>query len=95
MDRVKANIEWAFAGEPPDWKGLLENLERQGISVVVTGAGKGSGENIFFVDHISKSVFGGDVLSEGYGLNELQNRCVPEEIQDQQEIQKQHLNLHL
>ncbi|HEY4288862.1 MAG TPA: relaxase/mobilization nuclease domain-containing protein [Puia sp.] len=94
-DRVKTSIEWSFAGEVPDWKGLLEDLERQGITVVVTESRNGSAGNLFFVDHIGKSVFAGVVLSEDYSLLELQKRCVQEEIQDIQEIQKQHLNLHL
>jgi hypothetical protein len=94
-DRIKTNIEWSFAGMPPDWKGLLENLERQGISVVIMETGSGSAGNLFFIDHIGKSVLAGEAMSDAYSLSELQKRCLQDEIPDIQEIQKQHLNLHL
>jgi hypothetical protein len=94
-DRIKTNIEWSFAGAPPDWKGLLENLERQSISVVIMETRGGSAGSVFFIDHIGKSVFAGETMSGAYSLSELQKRCLQEEIPDIQEIQKQHLNLHL
>src|SRR5258708_36115772 len=62
QQRVKTAIDWTLAGTPPDWKGLQQALKNEGIEVVLQADKKGGPEGLVFVDHDSKSVFGGESL---------------------------------
>jgi hypothetical protein len=79
--RIKTAIDWTLAGSAPDWEGFREALEQERISVVLQPKKKGGAEDIFFVDHESKTVFGGESLGSQYRLDSIRNRCVEEEQQ--------------
>jgi hypothetical protein len=76
--RIDTAIQWTLAGRAPTWAGFVESLEQEGIDVVLSKK-QDKSEQIFFVDHIKKTVFHGDGLGENYSAPALRNRCVPEE----------------
>jgi len=90
-DRVSTAIEWALAGQTPDWAGFAASLERDGISIVVAK----DDDRVFFVDHTGKSSFEGKNLGEGYVLASLQKRCTPKDDLVDEITQAQQLRLHL
>ncbi len=94
-DRMQTAIEWSLAGQSPDWKSFQKDLERQGISMVLTGARNGLPEQVYFVDHVNKSVYAGKSLADDYSANDLRNRCAPEETAGEHETIRQHLNIHI
>lgn len=75
--RMTTTIDWTLAGQPPDWQGFKDNLESEGIDVVVQTDKKGR-RSLFFVDHEDKSVYSGDSLGTEYGLETLRSRCAAE-----------------
>jgi hypothetical protein len=90
--RVKSAIDWTLSGNPPDWKGFQQSMEREGIHVVVQADKKGGPEGVFFVDHESKCVFGGEGLGERYRLESVQERCAAER---QEEVEEESLRQRL
>ena len=78
-DRVRTAVDWTLAGQPPDWPGFREAMEREGISVVVQADKKGGQEGIFFVDHEAKSVFTGESLGIRYVLEAIRSQCLQEQ----------------
>lgn len=93
-ERLHSAIEWALAGRAPDWRQFTERLDKEGISVVTDR--KDERERVFFVDHTHKSAFAGESLGKNYEVASLRNRCAPEQQKlAEEQIQKQHLNLHL
>ena len=92
-ERLHTAIQWALAGRAPDWKHFTDSLARQGITMVTDR--KDERERVFFVDHAGKSAFSESSLGNGYDLEVLRNRCAPEQQFMEEQIQKQHLNLHL
>jgi len=87
-------VEWALAGSTRDWKGFEQNLEREGVSTVITKNKEGD-ERIFFVDHKSRSSFEGKNLGGAYQLEILRNRCRPAEESTEEQVQVQRLHLRL
>jgi hypothetical protein len=59
QERVKTAINWTLAGTAPDWKGIGQSLEKEGIAVVLLTERKGEPDAVYFVDHDSKAVFSG------------------------------------
>ena len=92
-ERLHTAIEWALAGRAPDWKQFTESLEKEGIAIVTDR--KDGKERGFFVDHAGKSAFEGSELGKGYDLESLRNRCKSEEQLMEEQLQKQHLTLHI
>ncbi|GGB09013.1 relaxase/mobilization nuclease domain-containing protein [Puia dinghuensis] len=93
-ERLHTAIEWAVAGETPDWARFKENLEREGIDVVTAKRADGE-ERVFFVDHVGKYAFGGESLGAGYDLAALRKRLAPEQQLEEQQSQEHQINLHL
>ena len=93
-ERLHTAIEWALAGEAPDWAGFKESLEKEGIAVV-TNRKEGGKEQVFFVDHAGKCAFSGENLGAGYDLAALQARLAPEQQLTEQQVQQHQINLHL
>ena len=95
-NRIKTEIDWALAGRPPAWESLRQELEREGISIVVQKERKGDPAAIFFVDHNAKCVFSGQSLGNEYLLESIKQKCEEEQEQQQlEEIQQQHHSLRL
>jgi hypothetical protein len=94
-DRLRTAIEWAFAGQLPDWTGLQNGLERDGISTVVTGSIADSAEHLFFVDHTNKTAFSGESLGSQFSLSAIRERCsAAERVMDEESL-NQHLKLSI
>lgn len=94
-ERLRTAIEWAFAGQPPDWDKLQESLEREGISTVVTRPKADSAEHLYFVDHANKIAFSGENLGAKFSLDSIRERCLPTEQLKEEESLNQHLKLSL
>jgi hypothetical protein len=93
--RLETAIEWTFFGKTPDWAGFLQALIREGINTVIREEKDERSGGIFFVDHREKSVFSGESLGEQYTLDALQKKCVQQQGEQQEEIQRHHLRLRL
>ncbi|HEY4061193.1 MAG TPA: relaxase/mobilization nuclease domain-containing protein [Puia sp.] len=95
-ERTQGIIDWTLAGRAPDWNGFREAMERDRISVVVLAEKKGGPEEIFFVDHITRSVFEGKTLGDKYLLETIRQRCSPEQPpRDDEDTLRQRLHLGL
>jgi hypothetical protein len=92
-ERLQTAIDWALAGQTPDWSTFKENLERDGIAVVTDI--KGDNGNVFFVDHVGKAAFAGNSLGPAYDLVSIQGRLAPEQVLSEEQTQRHHLNLHV
>jgi hypothetical protein len=90
LQRVTTAIDWSLAGQPPDWPGFREAMEEEGISVVVNPDKKDGPEGVFFIDLETKTVFSGESLGRGYGLDAIRAQCAQErlEIEVQEETLK-------
>lgn len=95
QQRMTTAIDWTLAGQAPDWQGFKDNLESEGINVVVQTDKEGRG-SVFFVDHEEKCVFAGESLGRDYGLHVLRERCIPErEAMEEEETIRQYHHLRL
>jgi len=93
--RIQTAIEWTLAGKAPDWKLFQDSLCKEGINVLVQEKEKGYSPEIYFIDHQEKAVFSGESLGSQYTLSALQQRFVQHVNQEEVDIQKHHLRLHL
>jgi Relaxase/Mobilisation nuclease domain len=94
-ERLHAVIDWSLAGQAPDWNRWREDLERDGISVVVSKSKTDSEEHLYFIDHRTKSAFSAESLAPHYTLHAIRERCRPEERLVQEEIPSQRLKISL
>jgi relaxase-like protein len=95
IQRVQTSIDWALAGQVPDWQGFRLALEKEQIDVVVRKNESNRQPGIFFIDHQTQSVFTGEDLGMQYSLLSLREKCVPDQILDQEEELSQRLRLTL
>jgi hypothetical protein len=93
--QVKTAIDWTLAGATPDWEGFQEGLEQERVSVVLQSDKKGGPEEIFFVDHESKTAFGGIALGSEYHLEAIRDRCAEESVQSLEEELRLRHRIHL
>jgi len=93
-ERLSTAIEWALAGRAPNWKELTEDLEKQGIALVVE-KNKGDIQRLFFIDHGNKCAFEAKNIGPSYCLDELKNRCRPEEQMTEDIELKNNIRQHL
>lgn len=91
--RVGTAIEWILAGRSTNWAGFVQSMEREGISVVLQKAGQS--EAVYFVDHRERAVFSGESVGYQYSLPALQEKMVERVDQEETEIHRHHLRLHL
>jgi Relaxase/Mobilisation nuclease domain len=94
-ERLTTAIEWGLAGKVQAFSKFREELERDGISIVPQRDKSGGPEQIWFVDHQSKTVFGGAALGEDYTANAIRQRCISEETYQQQLQLEQNLTQEL
>jgi hypothetical protein len=94
-ERLHTVIDWSFAGQAPDWTGLRDDLERDGVSVVISKSRADSAEHLYFIDHRTKSAFSGESLGNRYTLDVIRERCRPEERLIEEEIPSQRLKISL
>jgi len=94
-ERLHTVIDWSFAGQAPDWTGLRDDLERDGVSVVISKSQADSAEHLYFIDHRTKSAFSGESLGNRYTLDVIRERCRPEERLIEEEIHSQRLKISL
>lgn len=77
-ERLSTAVEWALAGRAPNWKELAEDLEKQGISIVIDKT-KDETQRLFFIDHKNKCAFEAKSLGPDYRIENLRSRCAPQE----------------
>jgi len=93
--RVEAAVDWALAGKSMDWAGFRQALEREGIAVVLQKMKDRGREEVYFVDHREKIAFSGEGLGSQYTLPALQQKVVQQLEQENVDVQRHHLRLHL
>ena len=95
QQRMTTAIDWTLAGQAPDWQGFKDNLESEGISVVVQTDKEGRG-SLFFIDHEDKCVYSGDSLGADYRLEAIQERCAQEQqVLEEEESLYHHHHLEI
>jgi Relaxase/Mobilisation nuclease domain len=94
-ERLHAVVDWSLAGRPPSWTGWRDELERDGVSVIVNKSRADLTEHLYFIDHKTKSAFSAESLGDHYTLNAIRERCRPEEKLVQEEIPSQRLKISL
>ena len=96
--RMTVAIDWALCGNALSLEAFRKALEKDQISTVLKRDRNGSPRNIWYIDHVSKTVFEGQDLGLGYTAEAIAQRCISHEVyqsQQQQQIQKQHLKLRI
>lgn len=73
--RVKTAIDWTMLDRSYGLKGFKEAMEEERISAVVLEGKKGAADRIYYVDHDTGSVFGGESLGNTYHLEGMRERC--------------------
>jgi hypothetical protein len=94
-ERLQTVIDWSLAGQATDWTGWRDDLERDGVSVVISKSRVDSAEHLYFIDHKTKSAFSGESLGDRYTLDAIRERCRPEERLIEEEIPSQRLKIGL
>jgi hypothetical protein len=94
-ERLHTVLDWSLAGQAPDWTGWRDDLERDGVSVVISKSQKDSAEHLYFIDHRTKSAFSGESLGRSYTLDAIRERCRPEEKLIEEETPSQRLKISL
>ena len=96
--RLTSTIDYTLAGSTVSFEAFRQTLGEQQVSVVTP---RSANDRIWFVDHRSQSVFEGAALGGGYTTTAIQERCLPEEIyqqnqqlQAQEEAERQGLWMH-
>jgi len=93
-ERLQTVIDWSLAGQVPDWNRWREDLQRDGISVVFNKSKKDAEDQLYFIDHRTKSVFSAHTLGDPYTLHAIRERCRPEERLVHEEIPSQRLKIN-
>lgn len=94
-------IDWAFYKKTPDLDSFQTALKKEHIDTILQKDTNGAVENIWYIDHLSKTVFDGKSLGHRYTANDITQRCQPkethrqEEPHTQQQQQKIRPRLHL
>jgi hypothetical protein len=94
-ERLHTVLDWSFAGQAPDWSGWRNDLEREGVSVVISKSNADSAEHLYFIDHRTKSAFSAESLGRSYTLDAIRERCRPEERLGEEEIPSHRLKISL
>ena len=94
-EHIRTAIEWAFAGQPPDWPRLQDGLEHDGIGMIVTRSKADSKEHLYFIDHSNKIAVSGENLGAQFSLDAIRERCSAAEQLKEEESLNQHLKLSL
>jgi hypothetical protein len=84
-EALRASIDWALAGQSPDWTRLKSDLEQKGIGMVMSRSATDSKDHLYFIDHNNKTVFDASTIGKQYNLQSLQERCSPARQTEQQE----------
>jgi hypothetical protein len=82
-------IDWALNNNSLSYVAFVRHLAEEQISVVPAQNKKGVLQDLYFVDHESKTVFKGSALGESYTAEAIRKRCVSEEVYTQ--LQQQEL----
>ena len=95
-DNLRIALDWALAGQTPQWENVKTDLDQRGISMVVSRSIADAKEHLYFIDHNQKAVFNANTLGKPYTLESLQERCSPTiPTQQLEEIQIQQIKLKL
>jgi len=93
--RLTVAIDYAFHNKSLSIRAFRKHLEKAQISSVVKRDANGNPQDIWYVDHVSKTVFEGQTLGPQYGAAAISKRCISENAyqtqQQQQQTQKQQL----
>jgi Relaxase/Mobilisation nuclease domain len=93
--RVTTAIEWTLAGSALSPSAFREEMVKENISVVYRHDKEGRMQNVWFVDHGSRSVFEGAVLGARYSPEALSQKLIAEETRQEKVELQQSLRLHL
>ncbi len=98
-ERITAAIDWAFAGTELSPGEFTAEMEKVGVSVVYRHGKDGSLSNVWYVDHVEKTVYSGDALGGNFSARGLAARCITDEAWEerqrlsQEEREGQHLRM--
>ncbi len=81
--RVKNEIDRLFISKKPTLDELVTHLQRKGIHVALRQTDTGFIYGITYVDHQTKCIFNGSALGKQYSAKALQERCLPQELLQQ------------
>ena len=84
-------IDWAFYKKTPHLEDLRNALKKEQIDTILQKDPNGTLQNIWYVDHLRKTVFDGNRLGGGYSADGITNRCVSRATQREEQIEKQQL----
>lgn len=82
-------IDWAFYKKTPDLEDLRNALKKEQIDTLLQRNTEGRLQNIWYIDHLRKTVFDGNRLGSSYRADGITDRCVYRESQRQEQTQKQ------
>ncbi len=82
-------IDWAFYKKTPNLKDLTIALKKEQIDALFQKDPNGGLQNIWYIDHLRKTVFDGNRLGSNYSANGITNRCEYKERQKQEQTQTQ------
>ena len=82
-------IDWAFYKKTPSLQSFRWELEKEKIDAVFQKDAEGRLQNIWYIDHLRKTVFDGKRLGSSYSADGITNRCAYREPQRQEQTQKQ------
>ena len=87
--RLTVTIDWAFRGDRISMAAFRGQLEEEQISTVLKSSRDGVPRDIWYIDHLTKTVFEGRALGAGYSAEEIAKRCVSNEVYQSQRVQRQ------
>lgn len=82
--RLTSTIDYALAGSTLSFEAFGRHLARQQVSVV-TPRVEAAGQQIWFVDHRTQTVFDGGALGGRYTGVAIRERCLPVEVYQQRQ----------
>jgi hypothetical protein len=84
--RLAAAVNWALGGEAQGLETFKEELQNEGIRAYLRKDEHGK-QQIWYIDHQSKTVFEGSTLGIHYTAEAILKRTIPEEIYQQKLLQ--------
>jgi hypothetical protein len=88
-EHLTTAIDWAFYKKTPNLETLRMALNKEQIDTIFQRDSTGGLQNIWYIDHLRKTVFDGNRLGSSYSADGITNRCAYREPQRQEQTQKQ------
>jgi hypothetical protein len=80
-------IDWTFYKKSPSLETFRMALKKEQIDTILQKNEKGDFQNIWYVDHLRKTVFDGKTLGSSYTVDAISKKCEAREDHEQKQIQ--------